>query len=79
MATFTLDEIREAYENFKRVSDECGASADYDAFADLFTEDCVYVEHVFGEMHGREAVRQWIVPLMKAFRRTLRGGSRPPG
>jgi uncharacterized protein (TIGR02246 family) len=67
MATFTLDEIREAYEHFKQVSDECGASSDYDAFADLFTEDCIYVEHVFGEMHGREAVRRWIVPLMKAY------------
>jgi len=67
MTTFPLDEIRDAYENFKQVSDECGATADYNAFADLFTEDCVYVEHVFGEMHGRDAVRAWIVPLMKAY------------
>jgi len=25
------------------------------------------IEHVFGEMHGREAVRHWIVPLMQAY------------
>ncbi len=59
--------MREPYENFKRVSDACASTADYDAFADLFTEDCTYVEHVFGEMHGREEVRSWIVPLMKLY------------
>ena len=57
MAKYSTDELREAYEHFSLVSDECAASADYNAFADLFTEDCTYVEHVFGEMHGREAVR----------------------
>jgi len=67
MATYSSDELREAYEHFSRVSDECAASADYNAFADLFTEDCTYIEHVFGEMHGRDAVRQWIVPLMKLY------------
>jgi uncharacterized protein (TIGR02246 family) len=67
MATYSTDELREAYEHFSRVSDECAASADYNAFADLFTEDCTYVEHVFGEMRGRDAVRRWIVPLMRQF------------
>jgi uncharacterized protein (TIGR02246 family) len=67
MAKNPTDELREAYAHFARVSDECAASADYNAFADLFTEDCTYIEHVFGEMHGRDAVRQWIVPLMKVY------------
>jgi hypothetical protein len=64
MPAFPLDELVAAYELFARVSDECAAADDYNAFADLFTEDCIYVEHAFGEMHGREAVRDWIVPLM---------------
>jgi uncharacterized protein (TIGR02246 family) len=67
MTTYPIGDLREAYETFSRVSDECAASADYNAFADLFTEDCTYIEHVFGEMHGREAVRQWIVPLMTEY------------
>jgi hypothetical protein len=62
-----LSELRGAYEHFKEVSDACAATADYNAFADLFTKDCTYVEHAFGEMHGREEVRSWIVPLMKAY------------
>ena len=71
MATFSLDELRRAFEQFARVSDGCAVSADFNAFADLFTEDCTYLEHVFGEMHGRESVRQWIVPLMREYPNTL--------
>ena len=67
MTKYSLSQLREAYENFSRVSDECAASADYNAFADLFTTDCTYIEHVFGEMLGRDAVREWIVPLMKMY------------
>ena len=67
MPKFPLDEIHQAYETFKAVSDRCAALADYNAFADLFTEDCIYIEHAFGEMRGREEVRSWIVPLMKAY------------
>ncbi len=67
MPTFPIRELHDAYEHFSRVSDECAATGDYNPFADLFTEDCIYIEHVFGEMHGRDAVRQWIVPLMKQY------------
>jgi uncharacterized protein (TIGR02246 family) len=63
----TIEVLRSAYEHFAQVSDECAASGDYDAFADLFTEDCLYIEHAMGEMLGREAVREWIVPLMKEY------------
>jgi hypothetical protein len=64
---YSKSELSDAYEHFSRVSDECATSADYNAFADLFTTDCTYIEHVFGEMLGREAVREWIVPLMKIY------------
>ena len=51
MGSFSLQELQNQYENFKRISDRCAQTADYNAFADLFTDDCVYIEHVFGEMH----------------------------
>ena len=38
---------------------------DWNAWADLFTEDVVYYERMLGTMNGREAVRAWIVPLME--------------
>jgi hypothetical protein len=62
---YPIAELRQAYEHFKEVSDQCAATADYNAFADLFTEPCTYIEHAFGEMHSREEVRNWIVPLMR--------------
>jgi uncharacterized protein (TIGR02246 family) len=67
MAAFSLEELTEAFETFCRIGNECAEAGDYNAFADLFTEDCLYVEHHFGVMHGREAVRAWICPLMRKF------------
>ena len=77
MTGYSRAELARAYETFKRVSDKCAAAADYNAFADLFTEDCIYLEHVFGEMHGREAVRAWIVPLMQGLPPTTRWSPTP--
>jgi hypothetical protein len=35
------------------------------AWPDRLTPDVEYIEHVYGEMRGREAVRSWIVGLME--------------
>ena len=35
------------------------------AWPDRLTPDVEYVEHVYGEMRGREEVRRWIVGLME--------------
>ena len=67
MPACSLEELKEAFEVFCRVGNECAEKDDYNAFADLFTEDCLYVEHFYGTMHGREAVRNWIVPLMREY------------
>lgn len=40
---------------------------DWNAWADLFTEDAEYVEHVLGNMHGREEIKRWIVKIMNDF------------
>jgi hypothetical protein len=34
------------------------------AWPNRLTQDVEYIEHVYGEMRGREAVRTWIVGLM---------------
>jgi hypothetical protein len=67
VSELSLNELRQAYEDFKVVSDRCADSDDFNAFADLYTEDCTYFEHAFGEMRGREQVRSWIVPLMRGY------------
>jgi len=36
-------------------------------WSELFTPDALYVEHVLGTMHGREKIREWIVPIMEEY------------
>jgi len=54
-------EVEAAFQRYWRIGaiEEC-----WQDWADCFTEDVHYVERVFGEMHGRETVREWITGLM---------------
>lgn len=57
MPRFTRDELMAALDHYTKVVEVCSSTGDWAPFADLFTEDVHYVEHAYGEMHGREAVR----------------------
>lgn len=61
---FPLKEIEAAFDHYKAVAAEAGRTAEWGPFADLFTEDVVYIEHHYGRLEGREAVREWIIPAM---------------
>ena len=64
MSAATHAEIEAAFIHYWR----CGAvGEDWDAWADCFTEEVEYIEHVLGTMHGRETVRAWIKPIMERF------------
>jgi hypothetical protein len=54
-------EVEEAYHNFVAVGD----SGDWSAWADLHTQDGVWIEHAFGEIRGREAIRKTIIRVME--------------
>ena len=61
---FRRDELEQAF----RIYWQTGAvGEDWDAWADLFTEDADYVEHVLGHLKGREAIRAWIKPIMAQY------------
>ena len=62
MSTWTRDEIEEAYRHFVAVGD----AQDWDAWADLHSEDGVWVEHHLGTVQGREAIRALIKQAMAA-------------
>jgi len=64
MARWTRDEIEKAFENYQAVALEAGLSGDWNAWADQFTLDATYNEHLFGVMGGREAIRKWICRTM---------------
>ena len=57
MGQFTRDELEEAFAAYQRASATAGATGDWSAWADIFTEDATYVEHHYGRMEGREAIR----------------------
>jgi hypothetical protein len=61
MGTFSRAEIEEQFAHLYYVG--CVAE-DWTAWADLFTDDCRYMEHFWGEMTGRDEVRAWIDPVM---------------
>ena len=64
MPPFPRDELEQAFRTYWRTG---AVGEDWDAWADLFTEDAEYVEHVLGNLHGREAIRGWIKPIMLQF------------
>jgi SnoaL-like domain len=67
MSRFTRDELSSALDHYTKTVENCSHTGDWAPFADLFTEDVIYIEHAYGIFHGREVVRQWIVDVMKPF------------
>jgi hypothetical protein len=64
MGTFTASELDAAFRTYWQTG---AVGENWDAWADLFTEDALYVEHVLGNMHGREEIRKWIKPIMAQY------------
>jgi hypothetical protein len=62
--SYPLEEVEAAFRHFWQTG---MIREDWNAWADLFTEDVVYYERVLGTMRGRETVRAWIVPLMEEY------------
>jgi hypothetical protein len=64
MGRWSRTELEIAFDNYRRLAREAGLSGDWNAWADQFTEDATYVEHLFGTFGGREAIRRWITTTM---------------
>ncbi len=64
MAGFERDEIEQAFRSYWRAG---AVGEDWDAWANRFTEDATYIEHVLGNLRGREAIRAWIKPIMSEY------------
>ncbi|MCH7789172.1 MAG: nuclear transport factor 2 family protein [Acidobacteria bacterium] len=67
MGRWSRDELEEAFANYQRVALQAGTSGDWNDWADMFTEDATYKEHLYGEMGGREAIRRWITKTMAEY------------
>ena len=58
---------RTSVDHYQEVAKEAGTTGDWNPFADLFTEDATYIEHHYGTMGGREAIRRWICSTMGTY------------
>jgi hypothetical protein len=63
MGGHSRDEVEEAFRHYWRTG---AVTEDWAAWADLFTDDAVYIEHVLGRMTGRE-IKPWITQIMAAY------------
>lgn len=64
MSGFTRHEIEQAFAEYRRRGEQ---SHDWRGWAELFTEDALYVEHFLGTFHGRDAITTWIVDCMAQY------------
>ena len=64
---FSIDELEEAFAARCAEIERMRSAGDWAAYADAFTEDATYLEHAFGEMHGRDEIRAWAVKVMSTY------------
>ena len=64
---YDREEIQAAFEIYNRAADEAGATGDWRPWVERFTPDVHYIEHLYGEMHGRDEVLEWIERVMNAW------------
>ena len=67
MGKWTRQELEEALDVYSRTALKAGTSGDWNPWADQFTEDATYIEHLFGTFGGREAIRSWICKTMSEW------------
>ena len=63
MPDWKRSEVEEAWRHFVAVGD----AGDWSAWADLHSEDGVWIEHHLGTCRGRDAIRKAIVEVMKRW------------
>jgi len=61
---WSRDEIEGEFGLYRERAARAAASGDWRQWSEQFTEDATYVEHHFGEMHGRAAIHEWIQSTM---------------
>lgn len=67
MGAYGREEILAAFRRYNEARDEASRTGDWSIWAAVFTEDARYVEHAYGEFHGRRAIEEWITKVMAPF------------
>ncbi len=67
MPKYSRAELEQALAIYNEAHQRASETGDWEPWVDLFTEDAIYKEHAYGEFHGREEIRQWIVDVMAPY------------
>jgi predicted SnoaL-like aldol condensation-catalyzing enzyme len=62
--THGRDEVEAAFARFRALGAE---ARDWTAWAALFSDDAVYIEHNLGRFQGRDEITKWITTIMPEF------------
>lgn len=64
---FTRAEIQSAFNHYVATANEAARTGDWRPWVECFTPEVKYIEHHFGDFHGREALLQWITKTMTVW------------
>ena len=64
MGGHSKNEVDEAFRHYWQTG---AVAEDWVAWADLFTDGATYIEHVLGELKGRNQIKPWITQIMAAY------------
>jgi hypothetical protein len=56
-----------AFARYRAAASRAGATGDWRPWVECFTPDVRYIEHLYGEFNGRQAVLDWITPVMTVW------------
>lgn len=67
MGNWSRIELQEAHDAFIAAAAESGRTGDWSIWAQMFTEDATYKEHLYGEFSNRAEIEAWITATMAAY------------
>lgn len=67
MAKYTRRELEDSLRIYNEARDKASETGDWSIWADVFTDDADYIEHVYGRFQGKAAIRDWITKVMAPF------------
>jgi hypothetical protein len=67
MPKYSREELQTAFDHYNEARVQSQETGDWNIWAQRFTEDAHYIEHAYGEFHGREAIAKWICEVMGPF------------
>jgi hypothetical protein len=62
--SYDRDEIEQAFQRYVAAAGEAGRTGDWGPWVECFTPDVHYIEHLYGDFHGRADVLAWITRTM---------------